>query len=495
MTADQDMPGTAGRGLLALDRDGRIAFANAMACRLCGAMPGTLTGRTLGDLLDSATAAALLAVVRGGAPAAASVAIAGLDGRRRTVRVEAACDRDADGGPTGAILLLRGAAAGPEAVPAAAAESPAAALQVVLQHMRQGVSVFGADLTLRFCNDRFRALLDLPDELTRSGTRLDDIIRFQAASGEFGPVDPEAEVARRRRLYWAPWLRSWERRRPTGRWIEILRDPLPDGGFVSLYADITERKQAELDLRVAKDQAEAANRAKSDFLAQMSHELRTPLNAIIGFSELMQVPGFVQEGSDKVAEYAGDIHRSGELLLALVNEVLDLAKIEAGRFELQETAVDVRTVVHGAARLLRDRAYRKGLEFIVQAGPMPAVRADRRALKQIVLNLLSNAVKFTEAGGTVTVAACLDGGVPTITVRDTGIGIPRDEIPRVLEAFGQASNAPMVTEASTGLGLPIAASLARLHGGDIAIDSDIGQGTLVTVRLPGDRVLDGAVAD
>jgi len=497
MSAEQDCRHGGGRGVVALDCDGRIAFANAAAHRLCGAGRGALAGRAFADLLDSATAAALATAVTGGAAAAAVIHIAGLDGQRRAARIEAEADADSDGRFAGCTLLLRPAApdgAGANPAPSGGAESPAAVLRAVLQHIRQGVSVFGPDLRLRYCNDRFRTLLDLPEALTRPGTALDDIIRHQAGIGEFGQVDADAEVARRRRLYWAPWLRSWERQRPNGRWLEIVRDPMPDGGFVSLYADITERKVAELELRQAKAQAEAASRAKSEFLAQMSHELRTPLNAILGFSELMQGDGFGRQGADKVCEYAGDIHRSGQLLLALVNEVLDLAKIEAGRFELHETRVDLRTVVQGAAHLMRDRAYRKGLDLSVGVEPMPAVLGDRRALKQIVLNLLSNAVKFTEPGGTVSIRAELVDGAPTIVVRDTGIGIPKAEIPRVLEAFGQASNARITDEPSTGLGLPIALSLLRLHGGDMEIDSDIGRGVTVTLRLPPERVLHGAAA-
>src|SRR5262245_10530730 len=241
----------------------------------------------------------------------------------------------------------------------------------------------------------------------------------------------------------------------------------------------------------ARRRAEAANVAKSRFLATMSHELRTPLNAILGFSEVMkgELLGPIRNGSYK--EYAANIHDSGRHLLQLINEVLDLSRIEAGRYELQEAPVSLAAVAEDCLRLLHLRAESKGLHVALVAGKgLEPIWADERAIRQICLNLLSNALKFTPSGGhiSITVAGAPDGG-QTLTVKDTGPGIPREEIPRVLQAFGQGSLAHETSEGGTGLGLPIVQSLVGLHDGRLRLRSELRKGTEAIVCLPRGRVL------
>jgi two-component system cell cycle sensor histidine kinase PleC len=244
----------------------------------------------------------------------------------------------------------------------------------------------------------------------------------------------------------------------------------------------------------ARRRAEAASVAKSRFLATMSHELRTPLNAILGFSEVMkgEMLGPIRNGNYR--EYAANIHDSGRHLLQLINEVLDLSRIEAGRYELQETPVRLASVAEDCLRLLNLRAESKGLHLALVAGKgLEPLWADERAIRQICLNLLSNALKFTPCGGeiTVTVGATPEGG-QTLVVKDTGPGIPKEEIPRVMQAFGQGSLAHETAEGGTGLGLPIVQSLVRLHGGTFRLRSVLRKGTEAVIWLPRSRVLNTA---
>jgi len=241
----------------------------------------------------------------------------------------------------------------------------------------------------------------------------------------------------------------------------------------------------------ARRRAEAASVAKSRFLATMSHELRTPLNAILGFSEVMkgELLGPIRNGSYK--EYAANIHDSGRHLLQLINEVLDLSRIEAGRYELQEAPVRLAGVAEECLRLLNLRAESKGLRVaLVAARELEPLWADERAIRQICLNLLSNALKFTPSGGeiTVTVAATPEGG-QMLVVKDTGPGIPKEEMPRVMQAFGQGSLAQQTAEGGTGLGLPIVQNLVRLHGGAFRLRSALRKGTEAIVWLPPGRRL------
>jgi two-component system cell cycle sensor histidine kinase PleC len=241
----------------------------------------------------------------------------------------------------------------------------------------------------------------------------------------------------------------------------------------------------------ARRRAEAASVAKSRFLATMSHELRTPLNAILGFSEVMKGELLGPIGNGSYKEYAANIHDSGQHLLQLINEVLDLSRIEAGRYELQEGPVRLVCVAEECLRLLNLRAESKGLSVTLVAGrDLDPLWADERAMRQVCLNLLSNALKFTPGGGeiTVTVGTTPEGGQMLI-VKDTGPGIPKEEMPRVMQAFGQGSLAQQTAEGGTGLGLPIVQNLVRLHGGTFRLRSELRKGTEAIIWLPPSRLL------
>ncbi len=254
---------------------------------------------------------------------------------------------------------------------------------------------------------------------------------------------------------------------------------------------IAELEQQKLHADEARRRAETANKAKSRFLATMSHELRTPLNAIMGFSEVMKLEVMGPLPNETYKEYAGNIYESGRHLLHLINEILDLSRIEAGRYELHEEAVKLIDVAEDCHRLLKLKAQSKGLDLVESyADDLPPLWADQRAMRQIILNLMSNALKFTPKGGriVVSVEADLEGG-QRITVSDTGPGIPAEEIPKVLQAFGQGSLAHETAEGGTGLGLPIVQSLIELHGGTFELRSELRKGTDAIVRLPKERAL------
>ncbi|WP_290988828.1 HAMP domain-containing sensor histidine kinase [Hyphomicrobium sp.] len=254
---------------------------------------------------------------------------------------------------------------------------------------------------------------------------------------------------------------------------------------------ISELEEAGAISDEARRRAEAANKAKSRFLATMSHELRTPLNAIMGFSEVMEKELLGPIGSDIYRDYARSIYQSGDHLLCIINEILDLSRIEAGRYDLHEETMRLTDIAEDCQRLVKIKADAKALTIVEDFAPdLPHVWADPRALRQICLNLLSNALKFTPKGGRITliVGHTQDGG-QFMTVADTGPGIPKDEIPRVLQAFGQGSLAHETAEGGTGLGLPIVQNLIHLHGGTFDLQSELRKGTEVTVMLPPQRVL------
>jgi two-component system cell cycle sensor histidine kinase PleC len=316
-----------------------------------------------------------------------------------------------------------------------------------------------------------------------------------------------------------PGARTFEAQLDDGHWLQISERRTKDGGYVSVGTDITPLKKHETklvdseqrlmatvtDLRQSQHKlqtqarqlaefaqtAEEANQAKSKFLANMSHELRTPLNAIIGFSEIMASGMFGSLGSDKYVEYCQDIHRSGAYLLDVINDVLDMSKIEAGRLKLDLESVELDRELADALRVITIRAQEKQLTVASRIASGIRLRADRRALKQIVLNLLSNAVKFTPENGRITVRGRVSRGAVLIGIQDTGIGIAPHALQKLGRPFEQVESQLTKTQHGSGLGLAIAKSLVELHGGAMRIRSTLGAGTTVVVRLP----LDGAWTD
>jgi len=274
-------------------------------------------------------------------------------------------------------------------------------------------------------------------------------------------------------------------------WIEFTTRATYDAesgelrNFISVCRDVTVRKEQELEIKAAQERAEAASQAKSRFLANMSHELRTPLNAVIGFTDLMRQQMFGALGSDRYREYTTLIYDSGQLLLDLISDMLDMAKIEAGKLELNLERVDLTGTIEDCVRLLRIRADKGGLDLRIKRPPAPiSLTADRRALKQVLLNLLTNAIKFTPDGGTVVIAFHSDGEFAKLCVRDTGIGIPAHELPRLGRPFEQVCGDPMLAKAGTGLGLALVRALVEQHGGQMRIESQEGVGTEVSVDFP-----------
>ena len=283
-----------------------------------------------------------------------------------------------------------------------------------------------------------------------------------------------------------PALEAPEFQLACGRWIRVSRSEAPDGGFLVIVSDVTDIKERELSSREATEQAQAASLAKSSFLANMSHELRTPLNAIIGFSEIMSGEMFGPIANEHYAQYIEDIVQSGRHLLDVINSVLDLAKSEAGKLEIDAGEVDLAEVLDNCVTMIGEQCVRAGLRLEAADLPQPAIVLGEAAkLRQVFLNLLSNAMKFTEPGGSVSIGACItrDGAI-AVTVADTGIGMTPGDLAIAVAPFGQVDSRLARRFEGTGLGLPLAKSLVELHGGMLAIESTPGVGTVVTVTLP-----------
>ncbi len=383
-------------------------------------------------------------------------------------------------------------------------------LMDAVENISEAFVLWNADNRLVLCNSKYQQFHSLPASVCLPGTAYEDVVRTAkepAVRMRTGIRGDSGEG------------RSFEVQLADRRWLQINERRTKDGGFVSVGTDITALKLQEERLRLSerelmmtvrdlqkerlladqqaqrladladkyareKTRAEAANRSKSEFLANMSHELRTPLNAIIGFSEVMISNMFGPMGSDKYSEYSRDIHRSGLFLLDVINDILDMSKIEAGRMMLECETLQVSAALDEVMRLVSPRAFEGGVTLERDVSASLSLWADRRAFKQVLINLLSNAVKFTPEGGQVTVSASLQQSFIKITIRDTGIGIPSRDIEKLGRPFEQVENQFTKTKGGSGLGLAISKSFVELHGGTLSIKSTVGHGTEVTVTFP-----------
>ena len=365
-------------------------------------------------------------------------------------------------------------------------------LEVAIDSLSDGFSFYDADGNLVLCNQKQRDFFPHLADLYRPGVGREEIIRHHAAViHEKDPAfDVEGYLDKRLKLIATPRT-DIEYRLTDGRWVAMRERAVAGGGLVSIRTDITERKRAEETLRQAKETAEFANRSKTEFLANMSHELRTPLNSIIGFSDLLKDGVFGPIGNPKYKGYAGDINESGIHLLEVIGDILDVSRIEIGELDLAEDKVDIGETVETCMTMVRERSHKAKVSLTSKMPDgLPRLHADQRRVKQILLNLLTNAIKFTPAEGSVVLEAGLDeGGAIVLEIRDTGIGIAPEEIPKVLEPFAQVGDVMTRGHEGTGLGLSLAKSLAEMHGGTLSIDSRLGKGTRVSVSFPGHRTV------
>ncbi|HET7020982.1 MAG TPA: ATP-binding protein [Xanthobacteraceae bacterium] len=384
-------------------------------------------------------------------------------------------------------------------------------LRDAIETIPEAFVVWDAQNRLVLCNSNFQELHNLPDDAIKAGASYESVVAAGRKPVVRSKVTSEGQ---------SPGARTFEAQLDDGRWLHISERRTKDGGYVSVGTDITNIKRHEeklmesekrlmatvADLRHSqqklerqaeevadlaekyaeeKTRAEEANQAKSKFLANMSHELRTPLNAIIGFSEIMESGMFGPLGSDKYREYCHDIHQSGQYLLDVINDILDMSKIEAGRIRLDAEPIELESFLNDAMRVVSGRANDKRLKLIARIGAGIRLTADHRLLKQIILNLLSNAVKFTPEGGRVTIRArATVGGWVSVSIADTGIGIPEDALARLGRPFEQVESQLTKSHQGSGLGLAIAKSLTELHLGTMRIHSTLGRGTMVLLRLP-----------
>jgi signal transduction histidine kinase/HPt (histidine-containing phosphotransfer) domain-containing protein/ActR/RegA family two-component response regulator len=380
-------------------------------------------------------------------------------------------------------------------------------LQTVLDNMSEGIVLFDKDLRLRFINNQLVTFQRYPTEVTRPGSSIYKLLRFQAERGDFGPSDDVERIMQEwSALVLKPGGNRYERRTASGRHVEFTFKQLDGGGLLVLSRDISELKKREGALAAAKEvaetardaaeraraEAEAANHAKSTFLATMSHEIRTPMNGVLGMVEVLER----QALNELQRRTVSIIRDSGQALLRIIDDVLDFSKIEAGRLELEATPFSLSGLVDGVLDTLRPQAVAKGLalEADIDAGSDDALLGDPTRVRQILFNLLSNALKFTERGGVRVRAAtvpCGDGRRATLTVTDTGIGLRAEQLARLFQPFVQADSSTTRQFGGTGLGLSIVQRLAQAMGGDVAVESEPGTGSIFTVTL----MLQAAPAD
>ena len=377
----------------------------------------------------------------------------------------------------------------------ASAEGKTAQLEATLSGMSDGVMLLDAELRLLQWNDRFPAYTGVPPEVLRVGVSMEQMLLAQARAGEFGAVDATAEVRRRiARLRAHQSLGTQERTRPNGRTLEMRRSAVPGGGFVTLYTDITARKQAELAQADARRLAEEAMAQKSRFVAVVSHEIRTPLNAVVNSLALLDQSG-LNANQRMLADTA---RQAGEALLDLVRDILDLSKADAGRLTLRPIVFELRPLLEGVREMFRAQAAARRVNLIVDVAPdLPqALRADRGRVRQVVMNLVSNAAKFANPGTVmIRAATTLVSRRPALLlgVRDEGPRIPEAEAAKLFQPFSRLDNAQANAAQGTGLGLAICERLTRLMGGQIGLGPSPAGGNEFWLTLPLERAAPVAV--
>ncbi len=514
-----------------IDREKRFRLNNKAYERVFGRSLGEISGRRVEEVLGAATYRVTepwIDAALAGQKSRFENVVRDANGQERSLEISYVPDLDEAGSVKGLFVLAI------DITERKRAETALREAHDTLEHRvdERTTDLHQANVTLRSevaarqeaeaalseSNERFKDYAELASDWF---WETDENLRFTYFSEEFAPgsdvrlydllgktredaIAPDQEPE-----FWKPHLETLAARRPfhgftyrfgqpeaDGRavYVRISGKPMfdPDRAFVGYRgtgSNVTAEVESLEALRAATGEAERANVTKSEFLANMSHELRTPLNAVVGFSEIMKNESFGPVGNVKYREYAHDINDAGQHLLELINDILDLSKIESGNAELQEEAIVVPDLVGSVRTLVAGRAERDRveLEFVI-AGDLPTLRADARKVKQILVNLLSNAIKFTEPGGRVRFECRrhLDGG-HVFEIADTGIGIAAEDIPKAMAPFRQIEGAHARKHQGTGLGLPLAKSLVELHDGWLDLQSQVGVGTTVTVRFPAAR--------